>query len=151
MAGLASFTVIGGGTTDLAPTIRTQPQDRPLIVGGNEPFSVLATGTAPLAYQWLADGVPIAGATNTTLLITNVQFSQYRVAFSVVVSNAIGTVTSLPASLRASPPSITSQPLDLSLQMGADQIFAVGASGTLPLTYQWRKNGAAIAGAYGPV
>jgi len=85
----------------LPPTnliITTQPTNQAVSVGGNATFSVTATGTAPLSYQWSKDGNALPGATNATLTFTNVQpprIGDYR----VVVGNGAGSVTSSVATL----------------------------------------------------
>src|SRR5205085_1678647 len=71
--------------------------------------------------------------------------------FAVVVSNTAGTATSNSAILtvNAAPvvPSITTQPSSQTITAGLTATFSVTASGTAPLSYQWRKNGTAISGA----
>src|SRR2546422_2254966 len=69
----------------------------------------------------------------------------------VVVSNSAGSVTSNAATLTVNaavvPPSITTQPTSQTVTAGQSATFSVAASGTAPLSYQWRKNGTAISGA----
>src|SRR5204862_396883 len=71
--------------------------------------------------------------------------------FAVVVSNTAGTVTSSAATLTvtaaAVAPTITTQPANQSVTAGQTATLAVVAGGTSPLSYQWQKNGANIAGA----
>ena len=55
------------------PTIVAQPTDQMILLGASAVFSVLAAGTAPLAYQWTFGGTNLAGATNNVLVVTNVQ------------------------------------------------------------------------------
>ena len=62
-------------------------------------FSVTATGTAPLTYQWQRGGKPIAGATAATLTIASALAADNGARFSVVVSNSAGSVTSGEAAL----------------------------------------------------
>ncbi len=133
-----------------APTITTQPQGQAVIAGANVTFSVAAAGTAPLAYQWLLNGAPISGATSSSHALVNVQPSDAG-DYSVVVSNLLGSVTSSNATLVVSatglPPTITAQPQGQSVSAGTAVTFSVVAAGTPPFGYQWRRNGAAIAGA----
>jgi hypothetical protein len=79
-----------------------QPQDQTVMVGGTAAFSVTATGTPPLAYQWRFDGTPIPGATNDTLVLNNVQTNAAG-QYAVTVSNPSGTTNSLPATLTVAP------------------------------------------------
>src|SRR5207247_4216102 len=71
--------------------------------------------------------------------------------FDVVVSNSAGTATSNSATLTVNPavvvPSIITQPTNQTVTAGQTATFTVVASGTAPLSYQWQKNGANIAGA----
>src|ERR1043166_108335 len=73
----------------LPPTITVPPQDRTVPYGANVTFSVTATGTAPLYYQWSSNGVAIAGATTRTLVINNVQPSYSGTIYSVDVQNFV--------------------------------------------------------------
>src|SRR5271168_5514763 len=56
----------GSTTGDTTPTITTQPQSQSVMVGSTATFSVVATGTAPLSYQWSENGTAIGGATNSS-------------------------------------------------------------------------------------
>ncbi|HKX28623.1 MAG TPA: immunoglobulin domain-containing protein, partial [Blastocatellia bacterium] len=91
-------------TVDLgpvAPTITSQPASQVVAVGSNAGFTVLATGTGPLSYQWFKDGSPLAAPDAATLNLTNVQPSDAG-SYRVVVSNGVGSTTSNPATLIAS-------------------------------------------------
>ncbi len=135
----------------VAPTITTQPASQTIAEGATATFSVVATGSAPLSYQWQVNGAPIAGATASTYKTPAQSASASGTVFTVVVSNAEGSVQSSPATLTVTPatiaPTITSQPNTQTITAGATASFSVTAAGTAPLTYQWRKNGVAIAGA----
>ena len=80
------------------------PVNQTEAVGSDVSFSVTATGTAPLSYQWQKDGVnltdggSITGATNATLIITGVMESDEGV-YRCVVTNIAGTNTSNTAML----------------------------------------------------
>ena len=135
----------------VAPTITTQPSPQTVATGATAVFSVSANGTAPFTYQWrknggnLSDGGNISGATSATLTLANVT-SGDAANYSVVVTNAGGSVTSSDAALTVNPPpavapSITSQPADQTVTAGTTVVLAVGNTGTAPFTYQWRKNG----------
>jgi hypothetical protein len=133
-----------------APTITTQPASQTVTAGANVTFSVVASGTAPLSYQWAKNGANVAGATSATLTLNNVATSAAG-SYTVVVSNSGGSITSSAATLTVNPaivaPSITTQPASQTVTAGANVTFSVVASGTAPLSYQWAKNGANIAGA----
>jgi hypothetical protein len=78
----------------MPPAITTQPADITVKVGKTAKFTVTATGTAPLKYQWRKNGVEIAGATKASYTTPKVVAADNGSLFSVVVSNAAGTVTS---------------------------------------------------------
>ena len=80
------------------PSIVAQPTNTTVLVGSNATFSVAAAGTPDPAYQWRLNGTSIVGATDATLILTNVQLSATG-AYSVVVSNAYRTTNSASAQL----------------------------------------------------
>jgi hypothetical protein len=75
------------------PSITIQPTNQTVTVGGTATFNVTASGMPPLSYQWNFNGTNIAGATNTTLTLTNVQVSQAG-NYTVLVTNRFGSVLS---------------------------------------------------------
>ena len=122
---------------NLPPSIITQPSNQIVAVGGNATFTVTLFGTAPFAYQWFSNGAPIASATNSTLDISNVTPSSAG-NYQVMVTTAWGSVTSIVATLSLPiSPTITNQPTNETLPIGGTANFAVGATGTPPLAYQW--------------
>jgi hypothetical protein len=134
-------------TVGTPPTITTQPANRTNIVGANVTFSVVATGTATLRYQWYFNGAPIAGRTSTTLQLTSVQLTNTG-NYSVLVTNAYGSVTSANGYLFVGTrPVVTTQPTSRTVTRGASTTFNVTATGTAPLSYQWRFRGVNISGA----
>ncbi|HOX56136.1 MAG TPA: immunoglobulin domain-containing protein [Candidatus Paceibacterota bacterium] len=144
-ADAAKFVYIG--PVDTPPSITAQPQGQTVVAGASPTFSVTAAGTIPLSYQWRLNGAPIAGATGSSYTRSNAQPTDAG-SYSVVVTNAAGTVTSDDALLIVNvPPAITTQPQNLTVNQGAGAVFTVVASGTAPLSYQWRFNDAPIAGA----
>lgn len=90
--------------TPSVPVILTQPATTSVGLGGTVTFAVTAIGTEPLAYVWRKAGVPIEGnasATTATLVLANVDASAVG-SYDVVITNAVGTVTSSAASLTIS-------------------------------------------------
>jgi hypothetical protein len=81
-----------------APSITAQPDDATKTVGESVTFSVTATGTAPLSYQWRKGGVDISGATGISYTISPVALSDAG-SYDVVVSNSCGSATSSAATL----------------------------------------------------
>lgn len=140
---LAALTI---ATVGVAPSIVTQPVSLSVTPGTSATFSVVASGTAPLSYQWSKNGTPVGGATSANLTLSAVQTVNAG-NYTVVVTNGSGSVTSSTAVLTVNsgvPPTITAQPGDQSVAAGSTATFSVGVSGTSPFTYQWRLNGAPI-------
>jgi Immunoglobulin domain len=131
--------------------ITTQPANRTVNVGETAKFRVGAAGDPPLSYQWLKNGANIDGATQDSYTTPPATASDNGSLFSVIVSNPGGSVTSNPARLNVRfAPLIVTQPVDTTVTVGRKAKFLVTADGTKPLTYQWRKNGLDIAGAFKP-
>ncbi len=139
--------------TDVAPTITTQPQSQSVTVGTTATFSVVATGTAPLSYQWYRNSVAIADETTASYTTADTVSGDNGASFTVTVTNAAGSQSSNAAVLTvtagAVAPTITTQPQNQTVTVGATATFSVVAAGTAPLSYQWNKNSVAITGATG--
>lgn len=142
-----------------APKIVTAPSPVSVNVSNTATFAVVASGSAPLSYQWLKNGSPIDGATGAVLTLPQVLLADAGV-YSVVVANAAGEVRSAEVTLGvaaptplppATPPVIATQPTGLVVLAGQGATFAIAASGSAPLAYQWQRNGVAVAGATGPI
>ncbi len=147
-SGAATLTV---NAAAVAPTITTPPANQTVTAGQTASFSVVAGGTAPLSYQWQKNAVNIAGATSSSYTTPVTATSDSGSTFDVVVSNTAGTATSGAATLTvnaaAVAPTITTPPVNQTVTAGQTASFTVVAAGTAPLSYQWQKNGANIAGA----
>jgi hypothetical protein len=129
------------------PVITGQPASRTVTVGGAASFSVSASGTAPLFYQWRQDGAEVGGATNRTLSLANIQTNRAG-SYSVVVSNFAGARVSSNATLTVNvPPAFTVQPQSQAITAGSPVTFTAAVAGTPPVKFQWRKNGGSISGA----
>ena len=129
------------------PSISTQPAGQSAPLGSNVSFTVAASGTSPFNFQWKKNGGDIAGANSDTLSLSNVQDAD-AATYTVVVSNAAGSATSVGAALAViTPPSIGLQPEPQTVNAGATANFFVSANGTAPLDFQWKKDGSDIPGA----
>lgn len=80
------------------PSITTQPLSQAVVTNQNATFTVAASGTMPLSYQWYRQGSMLAGATNSTLTISNVANNSAG-RYSVILTNVAGSVTSASATL----------------------------------------------------
>jgi hypothetical protein len=106
-----------------APVIVTQPESQTVTEGSSATFTVVATGSPPLAYQWRFNNQPIPGATGSTLILAKVQDAHAGV-YSVVVSNG-STVTSANASLTLNHRPVPATPvLERSPSLGAKRRVA---------------------------
>jgi len=137
----------------VAPTITSQPVSKAVTAGQTVTFTVAATGTGTLAYQWKKGGVAIGGATSSTYS-TAATTALNGAQFTVTVSNSVGSVNSGAAILTvaAAPaastaPTISAEPASKSVTTGQTATFTVAATGTGTLSYQWKRGGAAISGA----
>jgi hypothetical protein len=126
--------------------ITSDPHGTNATNGANASFSVTALSPLPITYQWqfngtnLGDGGSVSGSTTTNLSLTNVQLVHDGL-YTVVASDAIGSVTSEPAALRILlKPVIVQAPLSQSVVAGGSVTFSVEITGNpAPFTYQWRQ------------
>lgn len=131
------------------PVITQQPQNLCTAAGTTATFTVAATGTPPLSYQWrshasAASFTNIPSGTEATLVLANVQPTTRR--FAVVVSDAGGLSATSSPLVTLTVLGIASQPTDQIVDVGATATFTVAATGATPLAYQWRFNDANLAG-----
>jgi poly(3-hydroxybutyrate) depolymerase len=134
--------------------ITQQPQSCTNVLGSTATFTVTATGTEPLAYQWQklsSNWADLSGCTDTNLCLTNVQTS-HAGSYRVVITNLEAAVTSQVAQLTvvASPPVISPSTLfqHLGVDVGSNASFTVSALGAA-LSYQWRLDGYDLVGKTG--
>ena len=130
------------------PFITGQPASQTNMVGTTASFTVTASGTPPLSFQWSLNNTNLASATNATLVLTNLQLNQSG-NYSVLVSSPYGATNSSVAVLTvyAVPPFITGQPASQTNMVGTTASFTVTAGGTPPLSYQWSFNSTNLASA----
>jgi len=120
------------------PTILQQPVSQTVFGGSNVILSVVAEGIGPLTYQWRHAGTNLPGATNATLLLTNVHLAQNG-QYRVQVSDDLSSVFSAPANLVVLVRAVfLLQPLSQSVVEGGTVVFSASvAPGTLPMSYRW--------------
>lgn len=124
--------------------------------GTTATFTTRAVGTSAITYRWLKDGVElsdgggISGATTNTLSIASVS-AQFTGNYQLRVSNATGgLLLSTTAKLIVRDAPVITTPLaSVYTTSGSPATFTVGTIGVSPITYQWNRNGAPIAGATG--
>jgi DNA/RNA endonuclease G (NUC1) len=148
--------------TGLPPVITSAPTMQIVPAGSTAIFNVTAVGSPPLGYVWrkagvaLVNGGRISGANTATLRIANVQDADEAptaTGYDVLVTSGGTTIGTNAVALDVTdaPPAIVTHPVAQTVTAGNTATFTVVASGTdnaaIPLTYQWMKNGADIAGA----
>ena len=131
--------------------ILSHPSDLTVSAGSRATFSFEAGGSGALAFQWQKGSNAIAGATNDEYSIASAQAADAD-SYRVVVSSGSTSLVSNPAGLTVTavvvlPVSISNQPASQSVPAGQVASFSVVAAGSPLVTYQWQKNGTAIAGA----
>ena len=151
----------GGSAGDSAaptvekPAITAPPASQTVEAGKTATFTVTATGGETLAYQWKKNGTDVSGATTSTYTTPVTAIADNGSKYSVAVTNSAGTTTSseatltvtAPAVVVATKPVITTHPAAQTVVTGTTASFSVSASGTVPFSYQWKKDGKDIAGA----
>jgi hypothetical protein len=131
-----------GGPLGL-PAILSHPDSQQTLSGRTVTFRVRAIGGS-LRYQWLSNSVELPGATNASLIISNVQ-AIHEADYAVAVSSGAVTNLSDPARLTVVlHPLISAQPQSRTLRDGLSTTFAVVAEGNGPVRHQWHFNGAAL-------
>ena len=129
-------------TVEVPASILSNPMDVVATNGDTVELTVQGDGSGPLFYQWYFNEVNLLpDGTNAVLLLSNVSPAQAG-NYTVVLTNAYGSVTSTPATLTVfSPPAIVSQPQAQTVTAGGVAVFVVSATGNPPPSYQWLLNG----------
>ena len=141
-AGSATSNAATLAVSDSAPLITAQSAAATLAVGGNTTLGVSVGGSRPLTYQWRRDGVPILGATSASFALANAQTFDGGL-YTVVVTNAIGSVTSAAARLSVIPRVVA---YSARLQIDPDGAVAVFTiEGTVPKKVLLRAVGPGLA------
>ncbi len=153
----ATLTVSAAAPAATAPTIVSPPASVTVNTGSTANFAVGVSGTGPFSYQWLKNGQPVSGATGAAYSVAAVTSTDAG-SSTVQVNNSVGPLTASAAATLTVNPSPAPTPLTLTAQPtpqvqapGGSATFAVAASGTGPITYQWLKDNVALPGATLPV
>jgi len=130
------LTVLNSGS----PLIIRPPVGLTTFVGRDVTLRGAAVGAAPLSYQWLSNGTSIPGATNASLIFSNIQTASAG-SYQLVASNAVGIAVSLPAvltvvsnntlTLLSAPAAVTNA------YQGGRVVLGAAVQGNGPLQYQW--------------
>ncbi len=122
-----------------------QPQGRTSFLGAPLSLSIDAEGQEPLHFQWQLNGKSIEGATNRSLNLPSLHYSDAG-TYTVTVSNQLGSATSSPALFTVVPIHITHQPQNKVIFLGGTATLDVEAQSSEPLSYQWGFNGIDLPG-----
>ena len=148
----SSFTYVVNiaAAANSAPTISTQPTSKTVPVGGTAQFIAAVSGSPTPTLQWFKGSTAISGATTTILTISGATAADVA-TYTLVATSSIGSATSNAVTLTVTglgtAPTITTQPSASAVSVGSTASFTVVASGTSPLTYDWKKDGTSIIGA----
>src|SRR2546430_11800661 len=139
--GLVSAGCTGTVTSNpppVAPSITTQPMNQTVTAGQTATFMVVATGTAPLSYQWQKNGTAISGATSASYTTPATTSADNGALFRVMISNSVGSVTSNTATLTVNPTpvfQITTTSLPAGRIQAAYSATLQATGGTPPYTW----------------
>ncbi len=131
------------------PVIQAQPSGATVPPGHAVNFSVTASGTPPLCYQWYKTSLALAGATGATYSIASAAGADTG-DYWALVTNFMGAATSAVAHLTVvtnNEPVIIEQPRSQSMNLGGRASFSVLAAGAAPLSYRWYKDTMPVTGA----
>lgn len=132
-------------TVGIVPAITLQPLAQTVHEGNSFQFSIAATGTPTLVYQWQRDGVNVG--TGTTFSVASAAWSD-RGVYRCIVSNGAGTTISKAVALTVQAgPIIVTPPTSAKIAIGGRATLKVVATGSPALKYQWRKSGVSVPGA----
>jgi len=145
---LAALGGCGSASDDAPPDITRAPSALTVTAPQTATFTVAASSALALSYQWQRNGSAIAGATAASYTTAATALADNAARFSVVASNSAGSVTSAEAVLTVlALPSVGTAPQPASALDGAAVTFSVVASGSVPLRFQWQRNGVDVVGA----
>jgi hypothetical protein len=135
-------------TADTAAPLIGGPTDQNVISPNAATFTAVVAGIPTPTVQWQDNGVDIANATNTTLIIPGVTFALDGHQYSIIASNSAGIATNSAYLYVVVPPTIAVQPVSLVVTQTQGATFSVLSTNGVPApTYQWYFNNVAIAGA----
>ena len=123
------------------PVFPAIPVNRTVASGSQAYFRMLAIGAMPLSYQWTCSGTNLPGATNSVLILSNVQPNLAGTLYTLVASNMFGMATSGPVILNETPSEAYIQSTNLSAVVNQQVKFTASTVGQGPFTYQWQFNG----------
>ncbi len=153
---LVAFKSASGGTTVSPPAITAQPSSQAVTAGQTATFSVGASGSAPLTYQWQKNGAPVIGANSASYTTPPTTALDSGASFVVVVSNSAGSATSNAALLTVNPLPVTLQSISVApanpainpaqtQQFTATGTYSDGSTKNITTTVTWTSSSPAVA------
>jgi len=133
--------------TVIEPGASISPPSQQVAAGETAVFTLTTTLPPPLTYQWRLNGVSLPGETNLTLMISDVQTTNAGNYSVTVINPESGFAFHTPPASLTGPVIITQQPESQIARTGTNATFRVVATGSAPMSYQWRLNGLVLAGA----
>ena len=130
------------------PAIIVPPVSTSTTAGYSATFTVAASGSGTLSYQWDVNGSAVAGATGTTYTTPATTLAENGENVTVTVTSSFGKVTSTPVTLTVTAGAnvvIATQPASQTVSVGQSATLTVAATGSPQLNYQWFENGAQVA------
>ena len=137
--------ITNNATLLVSPITTASPLiDITACAGDSALFSTVAAGVGPFSFAWRKDGQAITGATNATLIISNVTVSNSG-SYAVEVTGACNSATNT-ASLLVRALTTATPLLDATRCTGESVTFNTTATGSTPLLFAWRKDGVLLPG-----
>jgi hypothetical protein len=144
--GSATSTVATLTVSPLAPYFTNQPVGAAVSGGASHTFFAGANGSQPISYQWQHNGANIPGATQSSLLLTNLAFTNSG-TYILLASNIVAVTPSLPAQLTVyQTPTFTQGLTNEIVDIGSTVVLSPNVLGSPPLSYAWRLNGQPVSG-----
>jgi sugar lactone lactonase YvrE len=134
--------VVATLTVEAPPIITAQPASQTALLGSSPVFRVAAAGSGPFGYLWYFNSTNLLQSSSSpSFALANISAASAG-PYTVVVTNAYGSVTSQVATLALLfPPSVITPPISQTVLPGTNVSLSVTAGGTGPFSYQWRFNG----------
>ena len=143
-----------------APVVTSEPPSSTSVSADQSvTLAVGVTGECPMTFQWYRNGESLTGATKSALTIPNAQITDAG-DYHVEIANALGAAVSTPTILRViltddvvcykGEPIVRAQPQSAIIWPFQTATFRVAVEGECPMSFQWYRNGEALAGATEP-
>jgi hypothetical protein len=144
--GSATSAVATLTVTPLAPYFTIQPVGAAVSVGSGRTLTGLANGSQPIGYQWQRNGTNLPGATQASLVLSNLAVSDSG-PYTLVASNMAGVSTSMVAQVTVyQNPTLVQALTNVVADINSTVTLGVNALGSPSLAYSWQWNGQPIAG-----